>query len=130
MKITIRNHIDRATVSVEALVADYKAQGMDQHQAYDQLIKERGLRPDIGLKSLYQLYSQVQPELLDPLIEIDFRPNLIDLLCNQYVEAHCDPAGVWHMIWQDGTVGSFPPCDLPDPERFTSVFCGVERMTA
>ena len=118
MKITIRVYPNRTTASPQELASEYKVQGLDKYVAWDQFIKDRNLKPEIDAKEFYKIYSGVEPAALLKLKEIDFFPNLIDLVCNQRVEAHCDECGVWSMTWEDGTVGSFPPCDPPDPEKF------------
>lgn len=73
-KITIQNPINRQTTPIADLAADYKANNLTSHQAWDQFIIDRILKPEIDAKEFYKVFNIVTPCKLNYTTEIDFTP--------------------------------------------------------
>lgn len=120
--VTIKQSVNRYTASHADLAADYKARGMKRHQAWDQLIIDRGLVPGIDAKEFYALFDSVTACVLVGKVErIGFDATHRDTMFGIDVAIRVDESGVYRMVWANGMTGSQPPFMPPDADRFVAI---------
>ena len=103
-----------------SLAADYKARGMDKYRAWNQFIIDRGLKPEIDAKDFYKIYEGVDGVYAHEFKKPDgFIATHHDEYFNRDCQITVDEYGVWSIVWEDGHTGSYPPCNPPEPGRYT-----------
>lgn len=113
--VTVEKHASRYTADLDDLLADYKARGMDERAAYNQLIKDRQLKPDIGLGSLVARWPGVVPRRLGGVEQVAFTPTHRDTVTDKLVQITPTAHG-WSGVWETGMTGSEP--GEPDHTRY------------
>ena len=102
-------------------MAQYKLRKLDKYRSFDQWIIDTGLKPGIDAKDFYKAFDTTVAA--KPNVDKrpdNFNPTHIDIMFDRECEIRIDEFGVYHMRWDNGVSGSYPPCNLP-AERFIEV---------
>ena len=99
--------------------AEFKAQKIGRQESWSRWIQITGLNPGMDAKDWYAIYDSAiaYHECLSR--PADFETTHFDELLQRDVEIKQDARGVYFIRWDDGHTGSNPPCNPPDPQRFT-----------
>ena len=121
MRISKKFHGLVTGMKIEDICSYYKFIGIkDNRLAYDQYLIDTCLRPQVSSQEFAKAYSSSKANGFEE--EINFFPNMYDSLRKQKVYAQRDASlGIWRMIWEDGSYGSYPFSNPPDPERFKNL---------
>lgn len=114
--------VDRKHAALDDLLADYKARGLDARSAYNALIQDRSLAPDVGLKDLIARYEHVSPRRLGGAPQVvAFEATHLDTFTDQRVQVSKNAGGWWEIVWEKGMTGTEPPGALPDRYRLLGI---------
>ncbi len=105
----------RLIASVEVLVADYKARGIERSAAYSQFVIDRALRPEMNAKEFFIIWDRGASCLL-PTRHQQATGQLVTIQYTQEYgewpsrEAVITSRGEYRIVWIDknGTSGSDP----------------------
>lgn len=108
-------------MTIQEVCSYYKFLGIKDHRlAFDQYLIDSGLHPACDANEFHKSFAKSKP--VDFREQIDFAPNVFDLLVQSPAMASKDKnTGVWYIVWQSGSTGSYPPSSPPDPERFIPI---------
>ena len=124
MEIKVSVSLERDKASVISLASDYKARGLDRHKAWDAFVIDRLLNPEIDARKFYQIYDSVISLRLDEIKTFSFNPTHLDIIIKdrpRLVQITKNDNGVYHLIWEDGSTGTNPPCFPPETNRFIPI---------
>ena len=124
MQIKVNIQLERSKASVMGLVSDYKARGLDRYKAWDAFLIDRSLKPEIDAKKFHQIYDSAISSRLDETKVVSFNPTHLDYLIEgnpRFVQITKQDNGVYHLIWEDGSTGTNPPCFPPEITRFIPI---------
>lgn len=121
MKVKLKSILNVDSASIDEICCYYKTIGItDQRLAYDAYLIDTGLKPKIDAKDFHNSFKLSKLRNTD--FYINFIPNMIDSLKCMLIQVKRDNATkVWHIIWEDGTTGSYPPSEPPSPIRFIPI---------
>lgn len=121
MKINKKFHGLITSMTIEDICSYYKFIGIkDNRLAYDEYLIETGIRPQVDSVEFQKIYNSSKANGFEE--EINFFPNMYDSLRKQKVYAQRDASlRIWRMVWEDGSYGSYPFSNPPDPERFKNL---------
>lgn len=130
--VTVSTTPERFTADLDALLADYKYRGLNVQAAYNALIKDRGLRPDLDMRDLVKRYPEVRPAPLQRTQTLTFQPTHRDTLINRLVQFTPVPgAPRFDGVWEHGmTGGEFAPLSDRYVPLATSTPTDVENTYA
>lgn len=112
--------VNRHTAPLARLLADYKARGLDDQGAWRELIKDRGLSPEIDFKALRDAYASARAQRLaeeDIEEEVPWEATHFDTVTEKYVMVTQKENGGWRTIWANGYHGGDPPGPLSERYR-------------
>jgi hypothetical protein len=119
--VTITAQPRRHGASARDLAADYKSRGIERTMAWNEFIKDRGLKPEMDAKEFYALYDRVSASPLGRDSEtVDFKPTHTYLPTGKRVMVTKDESGINRLVFEDGGSGSEPPGAL-DASRFRPI---------
>lgn len=103
---------------IDKICSYYKFLGiLDPRIAFDNYLIDTSMRPKVDSPEFREIFNNCAKNFVQE--EIDFYPNLYDNLRRLKVMCSRDAeTKIWHIVWEDGTTGTFPPTYPPDPDRF------------
>jgi hypothetical protein len=128
MKIIKKNiSISIYDMPIGDICSYYKFIGIDDARlAYDEYLIDSALKPLYDSKEFQSIFKSAKS--IDIRQEINFLPNVFDKLRKMRVSAQRSKVTrQWHMVWEDGTCGTYPAMYPPDPERFVNYYSKNEK---
>lgn len=108
-RITIKEHIPSSELNTQQLVERVKVWASSASEGYGLFVKERALKPEIGMKEFLKIWEQVSANLHDRLTESDFKPTHIADFgeVSALVQVAFDEAkGIYNLVFEAGYKGS------------------------
>jgi len=112
MNVNVTSH-SRCNASAYALAAQYRFQRMDRTRAWSQFVIDRSLQPEMDARDFYAIFDAVYPCPLASVQSVEFEATHWDTLRECEVQITQDDAGVYRLLWADGSTGSSPPALEP-----------------
>lgn len=121
-----RDRAARRQAPLRDLLDDYVARGLEVSAAFNELVRDRDLRPDVSMPQFRAMYEDATPRKL-PIREtvIPFHATHFDRLTGQFLQATPKPGGrTLTLVWESGMTGEQATLDAPRFEP-AAVMTGV-----